>query len=185
MLRKSIKSRSGPILWTVILNLLVCMIICTGCGPIKSTVDPNDKNFTVAVPKGWKVQPDKKAALAAINPLEGPSDTFPEIMLVIVEVMPINISLKRYMVALKDTIREMYFDSRVVEEGVTYLGGRSGRYMMFEYMGERNEILKGVVYAIKEKNRAYTLFFVSTRSEFDRHYMLFDHVKDTFKVGEL
>jgi hypothetical protein len=183
MFRKSVKSTTGLILWTVILNLLVCMIVLPGCGPIQGHLDNKDTSFHVDVPTGWKTKADPELALIAVNPLEGPSDQFSEVMMVAVEVMPINVSLKKYMVAFKRDLLAEYTDARIVEEGPTYLNKKAGQYFIFEFMYDRM-IAKGVSYTVMERNKAYSLVFLSSRSEFDRHSVLFDRLKDTFRIDK-
>ena len=183
MFRKSVKSGTGLILWTVSLTFFVCSIVCPGCGTVEGKLDPNDKGFHVEIPAGWKTDTYPELALVAYNPLEGPSDNFPEMMMVGVEVYPVNLSLKKYIASLKDSLMDDYSNTRIIEEGPAYISKRPGKYLIFEYTDD-NELLKGIVYAIMEKNKGYTLFFISSRSEFDRHSVLFDRLKDTFRIDK-
>ena len=162
---------------------LLFMTTIIGCaGQLQSTIDPNDRSFTVDIPDGWVKESDPEAALMAGSPEERSNARDVAFMGVFVEVMPVNVSLKTYSKLALEDIKENFGEFTIVDAGTTSMSDRTAMWMIITFMEQDIEIKAKVCYTVKG-HKAYILCLATTPEFYPRYANLFERTIESFRIN--
>jgi hypothetical protein len=133
-----------------------------------------EKRFSLDLPGDWEIR-EKFFATAVMAVRPGSSPEFKESINVTTEDLPEARSLGEYMALTLQKMPQALKGFQVLEKGVSYLGGRESRWMVFSHtMGRRQ--LKVISYTLVKASRAYLITCTSTPEKFDEYRPLFETI---------
>lgn len=129
-------------------------------------------NYEITVPSGWLAQRTDSATVFMLYSPAEENDDFQENGNLTVEKLPTKYSVKGYMDAARESLKTVYGNFTLIEEGKNY-------HIISENIN--GTILQQIQFIEMKGNEVYILTFTSTPHNFKRYLETFKSIYKTFK----
>jgi serine/threonine-protein kinase len=166
-----------------VLLILVAIIVIVGVVVVIQiyTKEP-DKEISIRFPKGWEVKQGAYGTkVMGLSPLSHDADNFAENVNVCEERVGRRMTLEKYRDLSYENMQEKLTQFEMLDEGVTELGGRKARWIVYSHVYS-GLAMKVKAFLLIVGRWAFVITCTATPDTFDAYAGTFDAVAETFTM---